>query len=244
MYITACRKKQPQMTELNTNCDCASEVSAEFLMEEFMTSTSELLSETDTMNRGNNILFTAMDSTADYIWYIGSEVIDEKTFTRSFDASLIGQTLPMHLVVKRTPNNICFPNDDGYDSITKYLTVIDPGNQYVDSTYRIEGVFRMKDASMADSVDITLDMDNSYVYPETGVNWGPVFVFKNMDGQGLEIPFRERGNTYRQVWFKANGLGFSSDCYVRFIKSPSRIEMKFGAFEGYPAYHFFGRKIN
>ena len=230
-------------TEVVNPCDCASEVSAEFTMEEFMSVFSDKLSETDTMYRGDNLLFTALDSSAEYIWYIGAEIITERTFTRNFGASLIGQTLPMHLVVKKTPNTICFPNDDGYDSITKYITVVDPGNQYVDTTYRIEGVYRMKDSTMADSVDIILDMDNSYVYPVTGVNWGPVFAFKNVDGQGLEIPFREEGNTFRQVWFEQNGLGFDYSCYIR-LNSQSNIEFNFSSYEGYPSYHFFGRKIN
>ena len=233
-------------TEVVNPCDCATEVSAEFKMEEYGWST-ERLSETDTMYGGNNLLFTALDSTADYTWYIGAEVITERSFYRNFDASLIGQTLPMHLVVKKTPNKTCFPNDDGYDSITKYITVVafEGGAQfYIDTNYRIEGVFRMKGINSNDSIDITIDLVNNYLYQATGFNWYQTFVFKNIDGGNTEIPFKKNGTTYRQFWFESNGLGFSSDCYIRFINSPSKIEFKFGSFEGYPSYHFFGRKIN
>jgi len=184
-----------------------------------------------------------MDSTANYTWYIGTEVLTERSFVRNFDASLIGQTLPMHLVVKKNPNLICHPNDEGYDSITKYITVVDPGNQYVDTNYRIEGVYRMKDINSNDSVDIILDMNNSYVYPPTNVNWGQVFVFKNIDGLNSEIPFVEKGNTYRQIWFNSNGFGFNYDCYFR-LNSFSNVELKLGGYEGFTSYHFFGRKIN
>jgi len=244
VVISACHKDQPEMnTDVQNPCDLTHEVSAEFTMEEYMSIFTDKLSETDSMYSGANLLFTAMDSTANYTWYIGTEVLTERSFVRNFDASLIGQTLSIHLVVKKNPNLICHPNDDGYDSITKYITVVDPGNQYVDTNYRIEGVYRMKDINSNDSVDIILDMNNSYVYPPTNVNWGQVFVFKNVNGLGLELPFEEEGNTYRQIWFEPNGLGFNYDCYLK-LKKPSNIEIKLGAHDGYPSYHLFGRKIN
>jgi len=244
--LTACHKDQPEINNTPTDpCSFAKEVSADFTMEEYGWN-SKRLSETDTMYSGMNLLFTALDSNAEYTWYIGAEVITDRSFYRNFGSSLIGQTLPMHLVVKKDPNLICLPNDDGYDSITKYITIIDPGdpNQfYIDTNYRIEGLYRMKDINCIDSVDITIDIVNNYLYQASGFNWYQIFVFKNLDGQNIEIPFRRNGTTYRQFWFEQNGLGFNNDCYLR-LNSPSNIEIKLGAHVGYPSYHFFGRKLN
>ena len=158
LYIVACKKEQPQMVNEVTNpCDCAHEVSADFLMEEegkYQGSLTPLYkTETDTMYSERPLLFTALEDAAEYTWYIGAEVITEQKFWRFFDNSLIGQTLPMTLVVKKTPNNTCFPNDDGYDSITKYITIVD-GSQLFTTPNHFEGTYRISDTASVDSIDI------------------------------------------------------------------------------------------
>jgi hypothetical protein len=67
------------------------------------------------------------------------------------------------LVAKKKPNTICFPNDDGYDSIVKYLTV---SNKSYDDVYDLpnhlfEGIFRFKDSLgnyPGDSVDLKIEL--------------------------------------------------------------------------------------
>jgi len=246
MAITACHKDQPEMNnDIQNPCELTHEVSAEFTIEEFQGSVPENKSLTNIVYATNSVLFKANDSLANYTWYVGAETINERSFIRTFDASLVGQTLPIHLVVKKDPNIICYPNDDGYDSITRYVTVADEdwGQFYTDTNFRIEGVYRMKDINSNDSVDVSIDINHSYVYPPTNVNWGDVFVFKNVDGQDVQLPFRTWGITYKQFWFEPNGLGFNYDCYLK-LNKPTSIEIKLGAHEGYPSYHLFGRKIN
>jgi hypothetical protein len=164
VIILSCKKEQPAMRSLEEDCECAKEVSADFLMEEMTTGNTfdAKYTNTDTIFRNKNVRFTALENDADYTWYVGAEVIKEKTFTRFFSSSLSGQELPITLVVKKKANTICLPNDDGYDSITKKIIVI---NHYPIFDYRnldvnlglVEGTFRVKSQNLADSFDITID---------------------------------------------------------------------------------------
>jgi hypothetical protein len=64
-------------------------------------------------------------------------------------------------VVNKTPNNTCFPNDDGYDSITKSFYVSEyPIHDYPnDEIYHpIEGTYRVIGPGMTDSIEVTLNM--------------------------------------------------------------------------------------
>ena len=155
-----CKKQQPQINEdIKNPCDCATEVSADFDMLEISGQTNSIFERTtptDTIFKNKSVKFLAKDSTANYTWYIGTEVLTDREVVRYFDQSLVGQDLPITLVVKKTPNNICFPSDDGYDSIVKILHVspypiaiapnLDLGS--------IEGTYRVKSEHKADSFDI------------------------------------------------------------------------------------------
>ena len=75
---------------------------------------------------GFNVKFEAKETDADYTWHIGTETLHDRSFIRSFAAaSLIGQTIPVTLVVEKTPDLNCSPNDDGKDSLTRYFEVVD-----------------------------------------------------------------------------------------------------------------------
>jgi hypothetical protein len=185
LVVLACKKiEQPEMAQLNKECDCAKEVSADFVMEEKNSFWTDYLTETDSIFKNKNVRFRALEDSATYTWYIGQEVVTSKQVDRYFDEALAGQTLPITLVVKKKPNSICFPNDDGYDSITKYLTV----TNFIESDSQngilnigsLEGTFRVKSDHLPDSFDITVD-----------------YVFSSFSNRRLNI-------------FNYNGLG--ADC--------------------------------
>ena len=77
----------------------------------------------------NYITFRAIpqDPEATYTWYLGTEVISGSQFQRDFSPTIqTGENnIPITLVVKKTPNTECYPNDDGYDSIVKYIKLVD-----------------------------------------------------------------------------------------------------------------------
>ncbi|MDD2982007.1 MAG: hypothetical protein PHQ74_01340 [Crocinitomicaceae bacterium] len=206
MFLVGCKKEQPQMSELNKGCDCAKEVSAEFLMEEmaeFPGASSNKFTSTDTIFKNKNVQFRAMEEDAEYTWYIGQEVLTTQEVIRYFNASLAGQNIPISLVVKKKPNNICLPLDDGYDSITKTLTV----TQYINDTGTdfefgsIEASYRVKSEHLPDSFDIKI-----YLTKESVVN--SYLHIENYDGYGTICDNHNNvwKANYRQIYFLNAGV--------------------------------------
>jgi hypothetical protein len=201
-----CKKIQPKLSNGKIGCDCAKEVSAEFLMEEMTTGNINFarFTDTDTIYSNKNVRFTADEIDAEYKWYIGTELLTTKSVTRFFSNTLINQTLPISLVIKKKPNNICFPNDDGYDSITKYLTIVEKNIFYDNTISRLEGQYKVKSPLLSDSTIITIDIfyqnsTNQYlnVYNYDGLGSNCINV---INGGGIE-------ENYRQLWtFGSTGI--------------------------------------
>lgn len=115
IYSGCCKdKKDP--------CKDAVETSADFTIEEVLytrTGKPELTKqfETDLVNPKNLVRFTSKQEFDEYTWLIGSEVIKTKSFARKYFPK--SSTIEVTLIGKRTPNNGCFPNDDGIDTVKK-----------------------------------------------------------------------------------------------------------------------------
>jgi hypothetical protein len=92
---------------------------ADFKIEEFVGSQ---WFETDSVNgRVNTIRFTATQAAESYTWLLGSEVIHEKSFTRTgFPAN---RWISITLIVQKAPEQSCFPKDDGIDTLVKKMYV-------------------------------------------------------------------------------------------------------------------------
>jgi hypothetical protein len=146
-----CKKDQPTTPQPNP-CATAKEVSAAFTMGELTDNTaSPWYTETDTIYGNKIVRFRAIEENAEYKWYIGSEVITTREVERYFSDAFLNQTLPITLVVKKTPNKSCFPNDDGYDSVTRYVTIV-RYDVFMDSIKsRFEGIYKVKSPLLPDS---------------------------------------------------------------------------------------------
>jgi hypothetical protein len=89
--------------------------------------------DTDTINQ-YLVEFAAPEGFNKYTWLIGSEVLNQQVVYRNNFPR--GQTTPITLIVERTPNNICFPNDDGIDTLVRYMyRTLDRCEQLVDGWY-------------------------------------------------------------------------------------------------------------
>ncbi|CAG5086967.1 hypothetical protein [Parvicella tangerina] len=205
---TSCGKEQPPvMEEAEDPCDCATEVSANFLIEEMTTGNTNfaLYTDTDTILKNKNVRFTALEQDAEYTWYLGTEVVNDQQVIRYFSDGLAGINQTISLVVNKTPNTNCFPDDDGYDSISRPLNIssypIDNGS---DLEYgSIEGTYRVYIPAISDSADITLDI-------VAGHFGAPTLNFYNYDGVGSNAVYTSgstlatglslEGINYRQLW--------------------------------------------
>jgi hypothetical protein len=141
LLLAACKKEQPRMSSLEEDCSCVDEVSAGFKMGQYGSNSvvPKNFIETDTIHMyvdyefGDpnyySLISTQVSFIADvknaisYQWQVGNNGIQQTTesFTLTF-GDTIG-TIPVTLIVHAKPNLICNPTDDGYDTITKYLTI-------------------------------------------------------------------------------------------------------------------------
>lgn len=199
LFITilfGCKKEQPKMKPLLEDCSCANEVSADFLMEEQAHNNPNLpnlYTNTDTIHAYSYVRFTALEKNATYKWYAGTEEITDEQFVRFFPTDLEGMNLPLVLVVKKKPNLLCFPNDDGYDSIVKYLHVA-PQYDIWSGYHPLEGTYRFFAPHKNDSIDVVFD-----VYAPLGMS--NMFDLMNFDGEGNNSSFNNFQSkfTYREL---------------------------------------------
>ena len=247
LLITACKKEQPKLSEFNKDCSCATEVSADFAMKEVASHiNARYRTETDTILYNKTVWFVPKEADANYTWYIGAEIITEKTFNRYFNGSLKGQTLPITLVVKKTPNNICLPNDDGYDSIVKYLTV---SNKNYEDVYDLpnhlfEGTFRFKDSlgnHSEDSVDLDIELTNNEFI--NGLVFGRRMKITHLGGQDSVVYFRNEYINYREIWI-GFGQFYKRARFKHATNGRVEFEMEQGLAIERPSIYFIGRKLN
>ncbi len=236
MLVVSCKKVQPQMANLNTNCDCAKEVSANFTAEEvfgyqFNDTNHRFSTITDTAFAAKNIVFTALEPNADYTWYIGNEVISGQQVARYFGLDQQFTDIPITLVVRKKPNSICFPNDDGYDSIVK-LVYIKSKDYDIDTTL-LEGTFRLKGSHLNDSIDMVID----YKPGQGTQEYSMYFDVYNYDGLGNNsLHINPALMNYRECFSKGYVWG-------KFKLDMDGIATFRFTYDGNEKYYYRGRKL-
>ncbi len=261
--LTSCKKdNQPPMSDGLIACDCAKETSADFRIIESATDDADyglFITETDTAYANRNIYFIASEKNADYKWYIGTEILTDSMVGRFFPSSVENQTIPITLVVKKKPNTICFPNDDGYDSITKYIHFVklpDPTGALQPYLFNMAGTYRVKMPHLSDSQDITITsiMDEFNFLPMLGVS--------NYDGAGnnIDLPTQTNATGLTLYYRNYSEIQLGQEPYSnvgnyffgRLKRLPNTNKYEFdislgGINSNYPNYvkrKYIGRKIN
>lgn len=79
--------------------------------------------EPDTIFARTTIIFKAKLKNAKYKWILGSEKIYDSTFYRTFGNVPYGR-YKVTLIVEKEPDLICFPKDDGKDTLTRYFHIV------------------------------------------------------------------------------------------------------------------------
>ena len=248
LALFSCKKDQLELKKTKDPCSCASEVSADFVIEESSGGFIGDLTETDTILKNKWVYFTALEKDAVYKWYIGVEVFTEHSANRYFDDTWVGSNIPITLVVKKDPNSTCFPNDDGYDSITKSFNVskypISTGVPFSDvEAGPIEGMYRVKSSHLPDSFDIEVNITTG----GQGGNLGRYFNITNYNGFGDSCIEQSevKGMNYRQIW-NYPPTGYCDNLYAMIHNRMDGItEMKMSwNGDGGGFLYYYGRKIN
>ncbi len=72
---------------------------------------------------GGGVTFTALDSGGQYEWHIGSGVYTTQSVTLNFVTAPQGSTIPIMLIIKKTPDIKCFPKDPGIDTVVRNIYI-------------------------------------------------------------------------------------------------------------------------
>jgi len=187
-------------------CDCASEVSADFVIEEQLNNIPHYdWVETDTTLYNKDVQFRALEEDAEYTWYIGLDKFETKEASRYFSDQWIGYDIPITLVVKKEPNKTCFPDDDGYDSITKTFHVskypIYNGTWGNIEHGGLEGTYKVIGDDLMDSIEVTINFRDHFGSRTIDIG--------NPDGSGIncELQNVEKGIRYwtyryvKTIWY-------------------------------------------
>ncbi|MFK7784912.1 MAG: hypothetical protein AB8B56_07345, partial [Crocinitomicaceae bacterium] len=86
LFLGCKKHEQPDLTEVNVDCDCASEVSADFeiLELESLPQFNPVGTDSDTIFHNGNVIFRAKEDSAEYTWYIGANVYNTKEVGLNF----------------------------------------------------------------------------------------------------------------------------------------------------------------
>jgi hypothetical protein len=249
-FLTSCHKDQAILPNGLADCGCAEETSADFFMEEQSVNVPSVAyyTDTDSIQKNKNVRFKVKQDGDTFKWYIGSEILKTPEVTRFFGASTVGLTVPITLVHKRKPNKICFPNDDGYDSIVKYLTItnypIDNGSDFDFGS--IEGTYRVKSDQIPDSFDVEIQI------VKDGLGLSKVN-FYNYDGQGsncLNQIEMNSGSNYREIFLNGGTATLVCDYLRGRIKNQingiaeMNITFFYPSHPNYSVRKYLGRKLN
>lgn len=123
-----------------------------------------------------------------HTWYLGAETIENLTqLGRSFiDVPRPAKLFITH-VIEYEPNLACFPNDDGYDSITQDFYLIDKLSEFQST-----GTFRGVREGETDSFDITF-FYRIYSQPHIiDPDWN---IWKNRTIENVVVNFDNNGDT-------------------------------------------------
>jgi hypothetical protein len=112
--ISACRKDIAP----DNPCANAQEISADFAIE---AAVGDRYFEGDTIYDLNLVRFRAKQQLDEYKWVLGAETLSTQAFSRTSFPK--GTWLTLSLMVKSKTNSLCFPEDNGIDTLAKRFYV-------------------------------------------------------------------------------------------------------------------------
>ncbi|MEZ4799912.1 MAG: hypothetical protein R2809_09105 [Flavobacteriales bacterium] len=153
-------KTNPACPNYVDPCLATTEFESDFVMEQRVSSPDTYF-EVRSFVLSNSPLRLRINTPADSVkWIIGADIIEANEYTFTFPEEFEGQTLPLTMITRGTPNSDCFPNDNGRDTVTKYVRVISRDEAPIFGTFRIA-----KSTAPLDSFDVYLN------YVDDGFDW-------------------------------------------------------------------------
>ena len=149
------------------------------------------------------------DTSVKYTWLIGSEVIHDYTFVRNFvDTRQTGENnIPITFIVEKEPDLDCFPLDDGKDTVTKYIQLVDNACEFLthgDFIVLFEGDI---DSTIVKVRNWKYDVNETFVN-SCGGGYSQLINFDNKK-EMIDTIFDQNGaaSFYSKIWFYQSKTG-------------------------------------
>ena len=237
LTLNSCKEKCPCTDETNPECDnynpCWDQkpVTADFEMGRFKPGgwpdqVPDWIPETAFL-RGGIIGFKALgydesDTSIKYTWSLGLETITEHSFTRDFfDLKDTEENdIEVTLMVEGKPNLDCFPEDDGKDTIVKYIHFVEGVCEFL-----VIGDFKVLFEGYTDSVIVSTRAWNNIQHSEK-----PDVISDSCSSYRIIYIGFDPQRTYGDTnWRFQNEYQFNSKIY--FTKAKARAKLGNGSLE-------------
>jgi len=217
-----CRKKQPDLNPAQNACDCLIRQRSTFEMGEIA---QNLFIDLDTIvvpidymdgnpanfdyNNPVNVEFSSNNPNAiSYEWIVGNNqpvIKNNRNFSLSFGGAL--GTIPVKLITKSKLNTMCIPDDDGYDTIVRLLTLIniDP-HPLTGLYYGINNNFPGNIFSVEIDTFRSENNPNQVYFGIKNLPQGNTFDRFNIFGTSFFQGISESGGSNNYVQFASNGI--------------------------------------
>lgn len=219
LLLLACCKEEPKpcMDPANMECEnydpcyTAELPSAAFLMEDqagILRNGERPFVEEDSIFKGTSIRFRSPHDSSifKHTWYVGSEVLNGYQVQRLFRDVPRPATITIHHVLEYPVDSNCFPMDDGRDSVSQNVYLIEYFHEL--ATF---GTFRVANINTTDSFDFKIKMlfedGEPATYHRGFREYNPVFVNFNNNNDSLVKNYSDRNYSY----MAGNTNGFLND---------------------------------
>ena len=146
-------------------CANSREVSAEFVIEEMYDASPPSFQEVQNVVCDHSVQPGSITGTSlirvrpkqeglNCTWILGSDTIHSSEYSFVFPASLCAGTYPITLITSGNPDSTCFPNDNGQDTVTRFVQLYPFEDQEIWGKYRVADV-----TNPTDSFDVSIRME-------------------------------------------------------------------------------------
>jgi hypothetical protein len=198
----------PNYEEPMDPCAGSQEVSADFTMEgrigfvsgEYIYVESEGVCCRPFGNSGSDLVrLRAKQDSLDCTWIIGSDTIHSQEYSFVFGHDFCGGSYPITLIVQGEPDLSCFPNDNGMDTLTRIIHVVDEFDNPLYGRYRVAW-----QDSPNDSFDVKLNITPDISGLSFDVYGHNFTNFNNGDSCWFSSDLRALGYKYMDISSNSN----------------------------------------
>lgn len=179
-----------------------------------------------------------------YEWRIGAGVYHQRQVSLSFGVETIGQSIPITLLVEGPVDTACFPLDDGRDTLTRHLQVVDYCETRVSGFYTGHWVGTPPSDTFTIGIEMKLEPDLQY----PGDSICRDLVTQNLTRRGIVCNKGSAFAGYRMIVFNTSDSDCNSPKGRGWVRGDSiRLRYLFSIFNGqtterYPMRDFVGRR--